>query len=82
MICFKPLDFGVFCYIAVENHDTFLLGSDTFNVSKSVVLIFIPMQPPLSPGKDSIPEKSLDSQVCDSKSGVFNLGCTLETEAF
>lgn len=82
MICFKPLDFGVFCYVAVENHNTFLLGFDTFNVRNSVVLIFISVQPPLSPGKDSFPEKSLDSQVCDSKSGVFNLGCTLKTEVF
>ena len=86
MICFKPLDFGVFCYVVVENHNTFLLGSDTFNARNSVVLIFISVQPPLSPGthtgKDSSLEESLDSQVCDSKSGVFNLGCTLETEVF
>ena len=86
MICFKPLDFGVFCYVVVENHNIFLLGSDTFNVRNSVVLIFISVQPSLSPGihtgKDSFPEESLDSQVCDSKSGVFNLGCTLETEVF
>ena len=38
MICFKPLYFGVFRYVAMKNHNTFLLGSEIFNVRNSVIL--------------------------------------------
>lgn len=38
MVCFKPPYFGEFRYVAMKNHNTFLLGSEIFNVRNSVIL--------------------------------------------
>lgn len=69
----------------MNNHNTFLLGREFFNVKNSIILNFMLKQyPPLGPGtcmgQDTFPEMSPGSQVCFSKTEVFNLSYTLGTD--
>lgn len=69
----------------MNNHNTFLLGCEFFNIKNSIILNFILKQyPPLGSGtcmgQDSSPEMSPGSQLGFSKTGVFNHSYTLESD--